>query len=175
MDVPPGDGRESEPEREPDEPLVLLPEDESGGLGRWGPVRWILSAVLVGAVAAAAGLFLLGGGGGGGSDSGGPVRPPPRPRTSAAVSHLDTLTGTLQQRLSGYWEAQDAFDRKRIGCDSLAAVYRHVDDAFLSVAEAYRQASARAGGPASSTFDRASTAADSANRRFDATGCRRPQ
>jgi hypothetical protein len=153
--------------------MVLLPEDESGRFGRWGAGRWILVAVLVGAVAGGAAILFIGGGGGG-DDSAPPPRAAPAAPTSPALSHLGQLSDSLRDRLSAYWEAQDGFDRRRIGCDSLASVYRGVDEAFLSVAQAYRQTAGGADTTAAHIFDRASTAADSANRRFDGTGCRRP-
>lgn len=169
MDAPPEHG----PEFDPEEPMVLLPEDESGRFGRWSVARWILVAVLVGAAAGGGAILFMGRGGQGAAvptERAAPVR-----RTNPSPSRLGLLSDSLQDRLSAYWEAQDGFDRRRIRCDSLASVYRGVDAAFLSVAQAYQQTAARADTMAAHIFDRASTAADSANRRFDATGCRRPQ
>ncbi|GEM_PF-2398073 len=168
VSVPPRNG----PGMDPDEPMVLLPEDEPGRFGHWGPGRWILVAVLIGAAAGGGAILFLGGGGQG--DTGPPPRPAPEQRVDPAVRRLGVLSDSLQDRVSAYWEVQDGFDRRRIGCDSLASAYRGVDAAFLSVAQAYRQTGARADTVAARAFDRASTAADSANRRFDATGCRRP-
>ncbi len=169
VNVPSGTG----PGTDPDEPMVLLPEDESGRFGHWTPGRWILVAVLIGAAAGGGAVLFLGGGDQG--NAGAPARPEPERRVDPVVRRLGMLSDSLQDRLSAYWEAQDGFDRRRIGCDSLASVYRGVDEAFLSVAQAYRQTGAPADTAVARTFDRASTAADSANRRFDATGCRRPE
>lgn len=153
--------------------MVLLPEDESGRFRHWGVGRWILVAVLVGAAAGGGAILFLGGGGQ--TTSGPKPRPAPQRSADPALSRLGLLSDSLQDRLSEYWEAQDGFDRRRIGCDSLASVYRGVDATFLSVAQAFRQAGTGTDTMAIHIFDRASTTADSANRRFDATGCRRPQ
>jgi hypothetical protein len=163
---------EREPELEPDESLVLLPEDEEGAFARWVPVLRVLAALLIGAGIAAVVLLL------GEKVERGSGTPPAaaaeRP-ADPAVLQLRALTDSLARRLAAYWIVQGRFDERRVGCESLSGAYRGVDDAFVAVAVAYRQTGARADTAAAHAFERASSSADSANRRFDATGCRRPE
>lgn len=164
MSLSPQDGSGSEPR----EPVVLLPEEPTGFFGNRGPLWWIVLAMVAGGLVIGAVLLLQGGGE--------EVAPPPA-ETDGPPPHVDQLGAVMDSfrvRVQAYRDRQRRFDSGQIECDSLAAAYHEVDEAFLNVALLYRQMSVGADTGAVRRFDQLSTAADSVYRRFDGTGCQRP-
>lgn len=167
MSLPPEDERGTEP----NDPIVLLPDEPEGFFRGRGPVWWLVAVLLaVGSVTGA--VLLLRGG----AEETAPaaVPEPSRAPSPREESPLAIAMDSLVVRLRAYRERKDRFDRGQVGCDGLAAAYQEVDRVFLDVAVAFRQRGAAADTSGTGRFDRLSTVADSVYRSFDATGCRRP-
>jgi len=103
-----------------------------------------------------------------------PPPPPPAPRPAAQRPKLDVVADSVARALRGYRGQADLFTQRRLDCAGLARELAAVESRWLRYS-AERRAVRATLDPARAATERSLYASvDSAERRFDQTGCARP-
>jgi len=96
------------------------------------------------------------------------------PVSDARTRRFDALADSLEQAIRNFQDRAADFTTKRLTCRGLAVGYQTADDAYISLAGAYRGVHATIDGTRDARFRKLSSQVGDLNNTFDASKCPRP-